>query len=145
LVATDPKFPFSLRTTRANWVHEKKEADKPIVNDDRNLITKNGPPIIIFMLGGLSFSEMRVAYEISKEWNRDIYIGKSRNFIIKGTTAIYNPTQLVDILKELHKSDPLGTRIGAAFASNSLLSSGENVPSPTKEPIKTSKEKGKKK
>jgi hypothetical protein len=39
----------------------------------------------------------------------------------------------------------LGTRIGAAFASNSMLSSGETVTSPTKEPIKTVKEKGKKK
>jgi syntaxin-binding protein 1 len=83
LVATDPKYPFSLRTTRPHWIHEKKEVDKPNVDDDRNLTTKNGPPIILFMLGGLSFSEMRVAYEISKEWNRDIYIGKSESFIIK--------------------------------------------------------------
>jgi hypothetical protein len=65
--------------------------------------------------------------------------------MIKGTTAIYNPTQLVDILKELHKSDPLGTRIGAAFASNSTLSSGETIITPTKEPIKNSNDKVKKK
>ena len=43
---------------------------------------------------------------------------------------MYNPTQMVDVLKELHKSDPLGTKIGTAFASNTLLSSGENL-SPT--------------
>jgi syntaxin-binding protein 1 len=76
LVATDPKFPFSLRTTRAHWVHGKKDGSTPIVADGKSQSTRNGPPIIIFMLGGLSFSEMRVAYEISKECNRDIYIGK---------------------------------------------------------------------
>lgn len=78
LVATDPKFPFSLRTTRAQWVHEKKEAITPIVTDGKGQSTKSGPPIIVFMLGGLSFSEMRVAYEITKEWNRDVYIGNSQ-------------------------------------------------------------------
>lgn len=95
------------------------------------------------MLGGLSFSEMRVAYEITKEWNRDVYIGNALILIIPGTTAIYNPTQLVDILKELHKSDPLGTRIGTAFASNSMLSSGEAVSPTSKEPIIFSKDKNK--
>jgi hypothetical protein len=42
-----------------------------------------------------------------------------------GSTAIYNPTQVVDILKELHKQDPMSTKVGAAMASNTTLYMGD--------------------
>ena len=77
LTPTDPKIPFSLRTTRTTWIKDTKQAKPTSTADPKSVNSKNGPPVIVFMLGGLSFSEMRVAYEVSKEWNRDIFIGKS--------------------------------------------------------------------
>lgn len=42
-----------------------------------------------------------------------------------GSTAIYNPTQVVDILKEIHKQDPMSTKVGVAMASNTTLYMGD--------------------
>ena len=37
---------------------------------------KSGPTIIIFVVGGLSYSEMRAAYEASEATNREIIVGQ---------------------------------------------------------------------
>ena len=37
---------------------------------------KTGPRLIIFVAGGLSFSEMRAVYEATKQFKRQVYIGK---------------------------------------------------------------------
>ena len=37
---------------------------------------KSGPTIIIFVVGGLSYSEMRAAYETSAVTNREVIVGK---------------------------------------------------------------------
>jgi len=39
-------------------------------------LRKNGGRIILFILGGVTFSETRSAYEIMKELRRDVVIGK---------------------------------------------------------------------
>lgn len=36
----------------------------------------NGPRIIILVLGGLGYSEARIAYEISEKYKRQVFIGK---------------------------------------------------------------------
>lgn len=38
---------------------------------------------------------------------------------------MYNPTQMVDILKELHQKDAVNTKVGQAMASNTALYSGD--------------------
>lgn len=38
---------------------------------------KSGPTIIIFVVGGISYSEMRAAYEASAATNREVIVGKS--------------------------------------------------------------------
>ena len=38
---------------------------------------KSGPTIIIFVVGGLTYSEMRAAYEASVATNREVIVGKS--------------------------------------------------------------------
>ena len=37
---------------------------------------------------------------------------------------------MVDVLKELHKSDPMTTKVGAAMASNTALYFGDSAPPP---------------
>ena len=37
---------------------------------------KSGPTIIIFVVGGLSYSEMRAAYEASEATNREVIVGE---------------------------------------------------------------------
>ena len=76
LVATDPQFPFSLRTTRSRWTVTPTQASGGAASTEPKVQSyKTGSPVIIFMLGGLSFSEMRCTYEAAKEWNRDVFIG----------------------------------------------------------------------
>ena len=38
---------------------------------------KSGPTIIIFVVGGLSYSEMRAAYDASEATNREVIVGES--------------------------------------------------------------------
>ena len=37
---------------------------------------KSGPTIIIFVVGGLTYSEMRAAYEASEITNREVIVGE---------------------------------------------------------------------
>jgi hypothetical protein len=41
---------------------------------------------------------------------------------------------MVDVLKELHKSDPMSTKVGAAMASNTALYFGDSAPPPVEVP-----------
>jgi syntaxin-binding protein 1 len=78
LVPTDGSRPFSLRTTRPRWIKKSGgggELESPTRVESKGSAIKSGPPIIIFVLGGMSFSEMRAAYEVSKDCNRDVIIG----------------------------------------------------------------------
>ncbi|KAJ2997799.1 vacuolar sorting protein VPS33/slp1 [Globomyces sp. JEL0801] len=98
IVPPDPNYPNSLRTTRASWAGQsrvrksKDDPAKPELIDWR----KNGSRIIVFSLGGLTYSEVRSAYEVSREAQREVYMGG---------TFLYHPTQFTDILRELHKGD----------------------------------------
>ncbi|KAJ3271878.1 vacuolar sorting protein VPS33/slp1 [Terramyces sp. JEL0728] len=97
IVPPDPNYPNSLRTTRASWAgrarvkQNTKEVSKEVVDWRRN-----GSRIILFCLGGLTYSEVRSCYELSKESQREIFMG---------STFVYNPIQFLDVLKELHKTD----------------------------------------
>ncbi|KAI8926874.1 Sec1-like protein [Entophlyctis helioformis] len=105
LVAPDPNFPHSLRTTRASWVNRRpaKGQTKSGGNEssagggggqEKQDLRRNGSRIIVFSLGGLTHSEMRTAYEVAKDAQRDVIIG---------STYVYNSSQFLDILKHLHK------------------------------------------
>ncbi|KAJ3289911.1 vacuolar sorting protein VPS33/slp1 [Rhizoclosmatium sp. JEL0117] len=61
---------------------------------DANVLRNNGPRIILFMLGGMTFSEMRSANEIMVENQREVLIG---------STHVLNPHSFLDTLKNLHK------------------------------------------
>ncbi|KAJ1555099.1 vacuolar sorting protein VPS33/slp1, partial [Nowakowskiella sp. JEL0078] len=59
-------------------------------------LLKNGPRVIIFVIGGITFSEMRACAEITKKETREVIIG---------STHICNPKDFLDILKTLHKAN----------------------------------------
>ncbi|KAJ3378709.1 vacuolar sorting protein VPS33/slp1, partial [Entophlyctis sp. JEL0112] len=54
----------------------------------------NGPRVIVFVLGGLTYSEIRAANEVMLETQRDVIIG---------STHVLNPHSFLDTLKTLHK------------------------------------------
>ncbi|KAI8984346.1 Sec1-like protein [Mycotypha africana] len=54
----------------------------------------SGPPIIIFIVGGMTYSEIRSAYEIAETYDREVYIG---------STHIITPDKFVEDLGQLDK------------------------------------------
>jgi syntaxin-binding protein 1 len=77
IVPPDPNYPNSLRTTRASWsgqTRAKTEVSKPQKQETRDL-RRNGPRIILFCLGGMSYSEVRSAYETSRQTQREVIMG----------------------------------------------------------------------
>ncbi|KAI8367256.1 Sec1-like protein [Blakeslea trispora] len=57
----------------------------------------SGPPIIIFIVGGMTYSEIRSAYEIAEAFDREVYIG---------STHIITPDHFVTDLSKLDKNAP---------------------------------------
>lgn len=62
---------LQLRVYKTQW--HKKSANK-----NANVAKPpSGPPVIIFIAGGMTYSEIRSAYELSQAFDRDVYIGTS--------------------------------------------------------------------
>lgn len=98
--------PYSLRTQRANWASGAKKkmnnfnnslqaggedgegaASNPLSKATGvdagisesillNECRKNGPRLMVFVIGGITYSEIRSCYEIMREWRREVIIGK---------------------------------------------------------------------
>eukprot|EP01027_Heterolobosea_sp_BB2_P007880 GEZU01011698.1.p1 GENE.GEZU01011698.1~~GEZU01011698.1.p1 ORF type:complete len:640 (-),score=194.46 GEZU01011698.1:182-2101(-) len=62
-------------STRASWASKRGDkGDKDSKSKAPEIQTK-GPRLIIFMLGGATYSETRSAYELTKELKREVIIG----------------------------------------------------------------------
>lgn len=80
LVPPDPNYPHSLRTTRASWAGKGRDKkQKAEEKSDQVDLRVNGSRIILFSLGGLTYSELRSVYEVSRDSQREIYIGNCKN------------------------------------------------------------------
>jgi syntaxin-binding protein 1 len=105
LVATGNN-PYSLRTMGSSWaVGAKKTGEQDNFKENQAETTnqesinlreyrKNGARVIVFIIGGMTFSEMRSSYEVMRERNREIIIG---------STNVWNPSSFVDSLKKLNR------------------------------------------
>ncbi|KAJ3195406.1 vacuolar sorting protein VPS33/slp1 [Irineochytrium annulatum] len=138
--------PYSLRTTRPSWALKSKVSSSSKSGDanansasagDGEELRRNGPRIILFVMGGLTFSEIRASFEVMKDTKRDVIIGGwilSENVKFNkdaGSTAVINPTQFVSVLKEIHKTDGHAAIVQSLSSSlTNLVSDGAGATSP---------------
>lgn len=93
----------SLRSTKPSWAKRSADRDKqkdnttsaPIEKED---LRKYGPRTIVFVVGGMDYSEMRAMYELSNTYNRDIIIG---------STHIITPKNFLDSVQQLKSGNNL--------------------------------------
>ncbi|KAI8066984.1 Sec1-like protein [Gilbertella persicaria] len=90
-----PTSGVSLRTTKPTWAKR--------TNSTSGMPrTTTGAKLIVFVIGGATYSEIRSAYEIGQTYNRDI---------ILGTTEILRPTTFVEHLGQLKQPLPLSPSV----------------------------------
>ncbi|KAK7056390.1 syntaxin binding protein 1 [Paramarasmius palmivorus] len=77
-----PSQPTSLRSQKPAW----HRAARPGAN------TEQRPRVLVFVAGGMTYSEIREAYQLSTALNKDIYIGSSHTI---------TPRHFIDDLKVL--------------------------------------------
>ncbi|VDB99862.1 unnamed protein product [Peniophora sp. CBMAI 1063] len=102
--------PTSLRSQKPAW----HRAAKP-----GGAVQENRPRMLVFVAGGMTYSEMREAYLLSNSLGKDIFIG---------STHTTTPRQFVDDLKVLEIA---GT--GSRAAPNGLKPPAPNAPRPYQE------------
>jgi syntaxin-binding protein 1 len=74
--STNKKEEVSLRKgSQPRWANKGKERKSEISNS-------GGDRIIIFIAGGITYSEMRCVYEISQKLNREVILGNKIYFIL---------------------------------------------------------------
>jgi syntaxin-binding protein 1 len=66
----DSGGPPQLRNTKPSWA-TRKAAPKVEVKK----LSASGPKVIVFIIGGMTYSEMRTAYEVMAEKGREVIIG----------------------------------------------------------------------
>ena len=103
--------------TKPSWATKKNRSSSEnpnlkSVDDAISLTNKPGSRLIIFVIGGMTLSEIRIIYKISKDLNREILIG---------STNTINPENFIDILKDLHDSNPPKRKNPEKTSSNESL------------------------
>ncbi|KNC48746.1 syntaxin-binding protein 1 [Thecamonas trahens ATCC 50062] len=90
----------SVRTRQSKWAAKRKNKDKGKADaDGATSSTTSQDTFVIFIAGGMSYSEMRAAYEIAAAF-------RHVNLII-GSTDIVTPLQFMDQLADLDPFEPL--------------------------------------
>jgi syntaxin-binding protein 1 len=89
----------SLRSSKPSWHKAPPRSGASSTKRER---------IIVFIAGGMTYSEVREVYELSSSVGKDIYIGKvtllASNigaYILLGSTHTFTPRQFIDDLKVL--------------------------------------------
>lgn len=82
--------PSSLRSAKPTW-HQKARGGSNVGVERLD----NRQRVLLFVAGGMTYSEMRSAYQISERLGKDVYIGSSHTF---------TPESFVDVLKHFGKA-----------------------------------------
>ena len=82
--------PSSLRSAKPTW-HQKGRGGSN-VGVERH---ENRQRVLLFVAGGMTYSEMRSAYQLSERLAKDVYIGSSHTF---------TPESFVEVLKHFGKA-----------------------------------------
>eukprot|EP01086_Lenisia_limosa_P015471 TRINITY_DN4974_c0_g1_i1.p1 TRINITY_DN4974_c0_g1~~TRINITY_DN4974_c0_g1_i1.p1 ORF type:complete len:598 (-),score=135.49 TRINITY_DN4974_c0_g1_i1:62-1855(-) len=97
-------YPFTRKPTadqlKLSTGQQKKKTSASWASKGKEKVAKSPagkPPLIIYVTGGLTFSEARVAYELSEQFNRPIVIGGPR---------LIKPVDFLDAVKSLNKPLP---------------------------------------
>lgn len=83
--------PSSLRSAKPTW-HQKGRAGGSNVGQPA---LDNRQRVLIFVAGGMTYSEMRSAYQLSERLGKDCYIGSSHTF---------TPESFVEVMKHFGKA-----------------------------------------
>lgn len=110
-----PPTTTSLRSAKPTWQHKAPKTG-PTVRDDKQRL-------IVFVAGGMTYSEIREAYQLSTSLNKDVFIGIYLLFFLShlfrqrfvilffpGSTHTITPKEFVDDLKVLDLSG-VGSKI----------------------------------
>ena len=98
----------SVRSTKSGWAQRSKTQHEKLHHTakgpwqlDTGGISK-GPPLIVFIMGAMTHSEMRVAYEVSQQRACDVIVGSH---------GVITPDGMVNALYGLGKSLDDDTRL----------------------------------
>ncbi|PWY97033.1 Sec1-like protein [Testicularia cyperi] len=104
--------PSSLRSAKPTW-HQKGRGGGSTAGLER---TDNRQRVLVFVAGGMTYSEMRSAYQISEKLGKDCYIGSSHTF---------TPESFVETLKHFGKASSRDA-IQRTEANNHHLHNNQN-------------------
>ncbi|ORE11479.1 Sec1-like protein [Rhizopus microsporus var. microsporus] len=92
-----PASGVSLRSTKPTWAKK---------NNPGSPRPSNGAKLIIFIVGGATYSEIRSVYEVAEAYHRDVFIG---------TTELLRPAAFVEHLSNLRRPVPTPTALIAPY------------------------------
>jgi syntaxin-binding protein 1 len=113
--------------TKPSWATKRAtmelDSAKPVERSSTVREPSSGPRTVLFVIGGISWSEVRACHRVSEELNREIIIGSTR---------ILTPSTMMDMLADIHHSSP-SRRPRNPFSSRSqhppqLSSNSYNAP-----------------
>jgi syntaxin-binding protein 1 len=121
--------PSSLRSAKPTW-HQK---GRPVAGTSASSSTLptgqergdgNRQRVIVFVAGGMTFSEVRSTYQVSERLAKDVYIGSSH---------IFTPGMFIDNLKHFGKAKSGGHMSSSTRQTDHLPSGASHLSAPVNE------------